>query len=106
MQLLHLRQARYWKAIVKADAFRLLQGAEALADYRFASGTIHHRFCSRCGVKTFGRGDMEALGGEFYAVNVACLNDATTEELASAAVRYEDGRNDNWGSPPAEIRHL
>ncbi len=28
-------KSRYWKAIVKADAFRLLQGHHALSEYRF-----------------------------------------------------------------------
>lgn len=105
-------KTRYWKALVKADAFRLLEGEEALTDYRFGSNTIHHLFCSRCGVKPFGRALLditfggETLSGEYYAVNVACLNDATIVELAEAPVRYEDGRNDNWESRPAEIRHL
>lgn len=89
----------------KADAFRLSRGGEALSDYQFGGSNIHHLFCRHCGVKPFGRGHMEELG-DFYAVNVACLDDATPEELAEAPVRYEDGRNDNWGSPPAETRHL
>jgi hypothetical protein len=99
-------KARYWKAIVKADAFRLLQGKESLSDYQFGSHTIHHLFCSRCGVKSFGRGYLEELGGDFYAVNVACLDDATADELAEAPVRYEDGRHNKWESLPAETRHL
>jgi hypothetical protein len=99
-------KARFWKAIVKADAFRLLQGKESLSDYQFGSNTIHHLFCSRCGVKSFGHGNLEELGGDFYAINVACLDDATTEELAEAPVRYEDGRHNKWESPPAETRHL
>ena len=45
------------------------------------------------------------LGGDFTAVNVACL-DADASELANAPVRVSDGRNDNWESPPAETRHL
>jgi hypothetical protein len=99
-------KARFWKAIVKAGAFRLLQGKESLSDYQFGSNTIHHLFCSRCGVKSFGRGNLEELGGDFYAINVACLDDATTKELAEVPVRYEDGRHNKWESPPAETRHL
>jgi hypothetical protein len=99
-------KARFWKAIVKAGAFRLLQGKESLSDYQFGSNTIHHLFCSRCGVKSFGRGNLEELGGDFYAINVACLDDATTKEFAEAPIRYEDGRHNKWESPPAETRHL
>jgi hypothetical protein len=103
---------RYWKALVKADAFRLLQGKEALSDYQFGSNTIHHLFCRHCGVKPFGRAHLdthfqgEHLLGEFYAINVACLDDVTSNELAEAPVRYEDGRNNNWESQPAETRYL
>lgn len=49
---------------------------------------------------------MEALGGRFYAVNVACLEVATEEELAEAPFVYEDGRNDRWNRAPAETRYL
>ncbi|PTL85137.1 GFA family protein [Vitiosangium sp. GDMCC 1.1324] len=99
-------KTRFWKAIVKAGEFRLLSGADALSDYQFGSHSIHHLFCRRCGVKPFGRGYLDALGGVFYAVNVMCLDDAPVEELAQAPVRYEDGRHDHWESPPAETRHL
>lgn len=77
-----------------------------LSDYQFGTHNIHHFFCRRCGIKPFGRGHLEELGGEFYAVNVACLDDATEEELAQVPVRYEDGRHDKWESPPAETRYL
>ena len=99
-------KTRFWKAIARADAFRLLRGEEALTDYQFGHNAIHHFFCSRCGVKPFGSGEMEALGGRFYAVNVACLDDAKEEELAEAPVVYEDGRNDRWDRAPAETRYL
>lgn len=60
----------------------------------------------RCGIKPFGRSYMEELGGEFYAVNIACLDNVSDEELANAPVQYENGRSNDWSSSPAETRHL
>lgn len=101
-------KTRFWKSVIPGDAFRLIEGEDMLTDYQNQSGpfAIHHLFCRRCGVKSFGRGYLEALGGEFYGVNVACLDDATPQELAEAPVVYQDGRNNRWESPPAETRHL
>ncbi len=98
-------KARFWKAVVPADAFRLLQGQAALTDYQFGAANIHHLFCRTCGVKPFGRGRMEGLG-DFVAVNVACLDDATDEHLAEAPVEYQDGKHNDWSSAPSETRHL
>lgn len=99
-------KGRFWKAIVTAEAFWLLQGEEVLSDYRFGSGGVHHLFCSRCGIKPFGKGYLEELGGVFYAINVACLDDVSPEEWAHAPVRYEDGRHDNWEAAPAVTSYL
>ncbi len=102
------KKARFWKAVVKADNFRLLQGADSLTDYQFGGETgagIHHLFCGRCGVKPFGRGHLPDFG-DFVAVNVACLDDASDEELAEAPVEFQDGRNNAWGSTPSETRYL
>jgi hypothetical protein len=67
---------------------------------------ITHMFCRRCGIKPFGRGHMEALGGTFYGVNLACLDDATDEELAGAPVVFQDGRHDDWQHAPAVTKYL
>jgi hypothetical protein len=106
-------KGRFWKVLVRATEFRLAQGAEMLSEYRFGSGGVGHYFCRTCGIKLFGRVRLEDMSAatetsssDYYAVNVACLDDATDEELASVPVRYEDGRNDDWGRPPAETRHL
>jgi hypothetical protein len=101
-------KARFWKTIVAADSFRLVEGEDALTDYQFDGGTgarIHHLFCSRCGVKPFGRGHLEGFG-DFVAVSVACLDDATDQELAEAPVIFQNGRVDDWSSAPAETRYL
>ena len=98
-------KARFWKAIVTPDAFRLLRGEENLATYQFGGRNIRHRFCRCCGVKPFGQGHMPQLG-DFYAVNLACLDDASDDVLAAAPVAYQNGRDDDWGSPPAETGPL
>jgi hypothetical protein len=99
-------KSRFWKAIVPADKFRLLQGADRLADYQFNNRVIHHQFCRTCGVKPFGRGSFEPIG-PFYAVNIVCL-DISDAEMAALPVAIEDGRNNHWGpgSEPAITAHL
>jgi hypothetical protein len=99
-------KSRSWLAAVPPSAFRLLAGGADLSEYRFHRRRIRHLFCKHCGVRPFAWGEDPALGGRFYAINVACLDDASVEELAAAPVSYVDGRHENWRSPPAETRYL
>jgi hypothetical protein len=99
-------KTRFWSAIVKPDAFRLLTEDAALADYRFGSNSVQHLFCKSCGVASYGTGSMEQLGGKFYSINVGCLDDVDPAELASAPIQYYDGRHNNWGNPPAVTTYL
>jgi hypothetical protein len=57
-------------------------------------------------VRPFGRGHLDVLGGNFYSVNVACLDDVEPQELIDAPVHYADGRANNWQSPQVKTRHL
>ena len=55
------------------DQFKLLSGADKLADYQFNKKIIHHQFCATCGVESFARGTAPGAG-EMVAVNVRCLD--------------------------------
>ena len=66
----------------------------------------HHVFCRTCGIHAFSRGYVEQIGGDFVSVQLACLDDATPEELIAAPVHFSNGRDNDWMHPPAETRHL
>jgi hypothetical protein len=84
--------------IVPASRFRLLRGDDALADYRFNTGTARHLFCRRCGIKSF---YVPRSNPDGFSVNVRCLDLRTIDEIVSEPF---DGQQ--WEQSAAALRHL
>jgi hypothetical protein len=96
---------RFWAAVIKPDAFRLLSGEAELTKYLFNTKRNEHYFCKHCGVRCFGVGNAPDVN-RVIGVNLGCLEDATPEELAGAPIVYVDGKNDNWHSAPAITSYM
>ena len=88
----------FWHLIVPRQRFRLLRGADALAEYTFGSGVARHLFCRTCGVKSF---YVPRSNPDGYSVNARCLDRATVEAIA---VEPFDGRD--WEASAGALRHL
>ena len=72
------RMSGYLHLIVPRLRFHLLQGGDALTEYKFNTGTARHLFCGRCGVKSF---YVPRSNPDGYSVNVRCLDPATVEHV-------------------------
>jgi hypothetical protein len=83
-----MKRGALW-TFVPEPQFKLLKGEDALADYQFGSKTIHHLFCTACGVGSFSHGKAPN-GQETYAVNVRCLDEI---DIGSLRTTPFDGRS-------------
>jgi hypothetical protein len=104
-------KARSWLAFAPADRFRLTAGRESQADYQWtppgrAAPTVEFHFCKHCGIRTPAKGELAAMGGVFYAVQVPLLDGVDPGELAAAPIHYMDGRHDRFDRAPEDTRFL
>jgi hypothetical protein len=82
----------WWGILVKPSAFRMVTGEELLLTLPRIPQSDHPR-CTICGVPSFNRGDVPQIGGEFYSVNVRCLDDV---DLSGLPITYLDGLHNTW----------
>jgi len=92
------RMTGFLHLIVPLRAFRLLSGADALAEYTFGTGTAKHRFCAHCGIKAFYVPRSHPDGMD---VNVRCLDPGSV--LALDVVPFDDADRE---AATAAISHL
>ena len=89
------RLSGFLHLIVSSAEFRLMQGSERLATYRFHTQTARHLFCSTCGVKSF---YVPRSHPDGFSVNARCLDD---REVRDMKVHPVDGAN--WESGFEEL---
>jgi hypothetical protein len=88
-------RSQFLHLIVTRDRFRLLSGADDLADYRFGTGTARHLFCRHCGVKSF---YVPRSHPDGWSINARCLDPGT---VRSTTVKPFDGRH--WESARSSL---
>jgi hypothetical protein len=99
-------KSRWWGISVKPAAVRAIHGEENTTTYRFGTKSIALHFCSTCGLRVYGKGDIPQIGGALVAINVACLDDVAPEELAAAPIHYSNGLDNDWMHPPKVTSYL
>ncbi len=92
------RMSGFLHLIVPAARFRLLDGAEALTEYRFNTGAAKHLFCKHCGIKSF---YVPRSHPDGYSVNARCLDAGTVIEMRTTL--FDDN---NREAATAAIAHL
>ena len=81
------RMGGYLHLLVAKTDFNLLQGEDALQNYRFNSGIAQHYFCRDCGIKSF---YIPRSHPDGVSVNVNCLDQ---DCVGSVTVTPFDGEN-------------
>lgn len=82
----------YLHHLAQPERFRLLTGADDLAEYRFGTGRARHLFCRHCGVASFYR---PRLDPSQVMVNARCLDGI---DVPALRIEKFDGRS--WESRP------
>ena len=67
-------------AFIPQSALTQLTGQAAQTDYQFGPKSIHHLFCTTCGVRSFGTG-VGPDGNGWAMVNVRCLDGVDVHTL-------------------------
>jgi hypothetical protein len=92
------RMTGFLHLIVPPRRFRLLSGEDALAEYRFGTGTARHLFCRHCGIKAF---YVPRSHPDGWSINVRCLDRGTVDALE--IVPFDDADRE---AGTAAIAHL
>lgn len=84
--------------ISPASRFKLLSGEDQITEYIFNTGIAKHRFCRRCGVKSF---YVPRSNPDGFSLNLRCMD---RSQFASIEIRPFDGQN--WEANAGKLAHL
>jgi hypothetical protein len=96
---------RLWGIIGKPQQLRLLAGQADLSSYEWGPKISARMFCKHCGVHVFSRGHLAEVGGDFVSINLSIL-DVEPAVLATVPVRYFNGRDNDWETPPQHTQYM
>ena len=99
-------KSRWWGISAKPDAVRAIRGEDNTFVYGFGTRSIQLHHCKTCGLRVYGKGHIAEMGGDFVAVNVACLDGVSDEEFAAIPIMYCNGRDNDWIHEPAVKSYL
>lgn len=93
--------------MTKPEFFKWTLGQSDVATYQIKPGTPNeYYFCKHCGVRLGTKGFIEEIGGDYFSVSVATLDNITAEELSNLEVQCMDGAHNDWYRVPTFHRHL
>lgn len=100
------KKSRWWGASVKPEAVKAIHGEDNTFAYGFGTHSVEQRYCKTCGLRVYGKGYVEQIGGHFVAINVACIDGISDEELAALPIHYSNGRDNDWMHQPKVTSYL
>jgi hypothetical protein len=85
----------FWGALVEPAAFKLLTGEDCLKAHTVNARGVHHLVCKHCGSRSFSRGSIPEIGGDYVTVNLNCLMDV---DLSMVPAKAASGhrRDHHW----------
>ncbi|GLS42556.1 GFA family protein [Methylobacterium brachythecii] len=83
-------------AMAEIGGIKVRHGEDVLTSYRFHTGSVHHFFCSRCGIYTH---HQRRSDQNLYAVNVACLKGVSPFDFAEVPVMDGINHTSDTGKP-------
>jgi hypothetical protein len=75
----HCRAKGLILTFVPAAQFTLVKGDQALAEHRFNTRKIAHKFCTNCGTQPFAEG--QGPQGAVRAINLRCVPEADLDAI-------------------------